>query len=317
MKIVIAESLSVPDSVLESYKKDFENKGHVFVSYNDRPADEDTVMERCKDADIAVFTNLPFPEEVINNCKNLKMISVGFTGVDHVNIESCKKRGIVVSNASGYSTDSVAELVIAHILMKLRNLLECNEAARNGRTGAGLTGTIFKGKTLGIAGTGLIGTRVAELASVFGCRILGWSRSKRKEALKAGVEYVELESLFSESDIVSVHLPLSDETKGIIDRSLISRMKKNAIFVNAARGAVVDSKALAEALNSGSIKGACIDVFETEPPVDKHHPLLNSKNTVLSPHVAFASKESFLLRAEIVFNNIKSWLENKPVNRVV
>ncbi len=317
MNIVLIEPISVPDSVIENFRRDFENQGHSFISYNDRTEDPDVLIERGKDADVVVLTNLPFPEKVINSCGKLKMISVGFTGVDHIDTEACRRKGIVVSNSAGYSTDSVAELVIGHILMKLRNLIECDEAVRNSETREGLVGTTLKGKTLGIVGTGAIGIRVAEIASVFGCRLLGWSRSRREDAEKAGIEYVELERLFSESDIVSLHVPLTDSTKNLVSGSLISRMKENALLVNAARGPVVDSRALADALNSGSIGGACIDVFETEPPIDQDHPLLNSERTVLAPHVAFATDESFLLRADIVFNNIKSWIEGNPVNRIV
>ena len=275
------------------------------------------LIERGKDADIIVLTNLPFPKKVIESCSKLKMISVAFTGVDHIDIEACRNKGIAVSNSAGFSTDSVAELVIGHILMKLRNLIECDEAVRNSETRVGLIGNTLKGKTLGIVGTGTIGLRVAEIASVFGCRLIGWSRTKTEEAVKAGIEYVELEDLFAESDIISLHVPLTDATKNLVNSSLISRMKKNAVLVNAARGPVVDSKALAEALNSGSIGGACIDVFETEPPIEEGHPLLNADAAILAPHVAFATVESFLIRADIVFNNINAWLGGNPVNRVV
>ena len=232
-------------------------------------------------------------------------------------MKHAEKKGITVSNSAGYSTDSVAELVIGHILMKLRNLIECDEAVRNRETRAGLVGNTLKGKTLGVVGTGAIGLRVAEIAAVFGCSILAWSRSKRDEAVKMGIEYVELEDLFKESDIISLHVPLTSATKNLVSASLISKMKKNALLVNAARGPVVDSEALAGALNSGSIGGACIDVFETEPPIDGDHPLLNADGALLAPHVAFATAESFLIRADIIFNNINAWLDGKPVNRIV
>ena len=317
MNIVVIEPIAVSDSVMENFRKEYEAEGHVFTVYNDRNEDPDVLIERGRDADVIVLTNLPFPKKVIDGCKNLKMLTVGFTGVDHVDTDACRERGIVVSNAAGYSTDSVAELVIAHILMKLRNLIECDEAVRNSETRAGLVGNTLKGKTLGIVGTGAIGLRVAEIAAVFGCRLLGWSRSKRDEAVRMGIEYVELDELFSESDIISLHVPLNAETKNLVGSSLISKMKSSSILVNAARGAVVDSESLADALNSGKIRGACIDVFETEPPIDAEHPLLNADGAILAPHVAFATEESFLLRADIVFSNIKSWLGGSPVNRIV
>ena len=317
MNIVLIEPLSVSRPVVDGFREKFEKAGHNFISYKDRVEDPDVLAERGKDADIIVLTNLPFGRSVIEKCKNLKMISVGFTGVDHIDLEACRKQGITVSNSAGYSTDSVAELVIGHILMKLRNLNECDKAVREGKTKEGLVGTTLKGKTLGIVGTGAIGIRVAEIASAFGCRLTGWSRSKREDALKAGIEYVSLEKLFSESDIISLHLPFNEKTENLVGSELVSKMKKTAILVNAARGGVVDSNALAEALNSGRIGGACIDVFETEPPIKSDHPLINTPDTILSPHVAFATDQSFLIRADVVFGNIFSWLDGKTVNRVI
>jgi phosphoglycerate dehydrogenase-like enzyme len=317
VNIVLVEPLSVPDVVIENAKKEFEKYGHKFTAYSDRKEDPETLIERIADADVVILTNIPFPASIIEGCKNLKMISVAFTGVDHIDLEACKKRGITVSNAAGFCTDSVAELVIGHILMKLRNLLECDEAVRNGETRAGLVGTTLKGKTLGIVGTGAIGLRVAEIASVFGCRLLGWSRSKRDEAVKAGLEYVSIETLFQESDIISLHVPLTDGTKNLVDHKLLSKMKSNALLINASRGAVVDSSALSEALNGNEIGGACIDTFETEPPIKTDHALLNSDKTILAPHVAFATDESFKLRAEIVFNNIRTWIDGNPVNKII
>ena len=317
MNIVVIESISVSEEVMDSFRKEFEKAGHSFTVYSDRVEDPDVLIERGKDADVIVLTNLPFPKKAIDGCSKLKLISVGFTGVDHIDIEACREKGIVVSNAAGYSTDSVAELVIGQILMKLRNLIECDEAVRNSETRAGLVGNTLKGKTLGIVGTGSIGLRVAEIASVFGCRLIAWSRTEKDEAVKAGIEYVKLEELFSESDIISLHVPLTESTRNLVNRSLISRMKKSALLVNAARGPVVDSEALADALNSGSIGGACIDVFETEPPIDGEHPLLNADGAILAPHVAFATEESFLIRADIIFNNINAWLGGNPVNRII
>ena len=317
MNIVVIEPIAVSDSVMDRFRKEFEEAGHSFTAYSDRVENPDVLIERGKDADVIVLTNLPFPKKVIDSCSSLKLISVGFTGVDHIDIEACREKNIVVSNAAGYSTDSVAELVIGQVLMKLRNLIECDEAVRNSETRAGLVGNTLKGKTFGIVGTGTIGLRVSEIASVFGCRLIGWSRTKREEAVNAGIKYVELEDLFAESDIISLHVPLTDATRKLINSSLISRMKKNAILVNAARGPVVDSAALSDALNSGKIGGACIDVFETEPPIDGKHPLLNADGAILAPHVAFATVESFLIRADIIFNNINAWLGGNPVNRIV
>ncbi len=316
MNIVLLEPLSIPKELLDGYGDRLRNLGHTFTSFAERTEDEEVLTQRAKDADIAVIANVKFPAAVINSCPRLKLISIAFTGVDHVDLESCRKRGIAICNAAGYSTDSVAELVIGHILMKLRNLAECDHAVRSGLTKTGLVGNTLKGKTVGIAGTGSIGLRTAELLKTFGCELLGWSRSERKEAKELGMRYVSIEELFSSSDIISLHLPLNDKTRGLVDGKLISLMKRGAVLVNASRGPVVDSRALAAALGSGAIRGACIDVFETEPPIAGDHPLLNAKGALLSPHVAFATEESFVLRAEIVFGNIEAWLSGRPRNLV-
>lgn len=316
MNIVLLEPLAVSADVLERCSGKLVREGHSFRSYPDRTEDPVLLSERARGSDIAIIANIKFPAEVIRNCPDLKMISVAFTGVDHVDLKACRERGITVCNSAGYSTDSVAELVVGQILMRLRNLSECDRAVRSGKTKDGLVGNTLKGKTVGIVGTGSIGLRTAEILKAFGCSLLGWSRSERKEAKALGISYVPLDELFSKSDIVSLHLPLTEKTSGLVGISLLSRMKKNAILVNASRGPVVDSRALAGALDEGLIKGACIDVFENEPPIDKSHPLLSAKGTVLSPHVAFATEESFALRADIVFGNIEAWLSGRPVNIV-
>eukprot|EP00903_Cladosiphon_okamuranus_P003602 g3600.t1 len=180
---------------------------------------------------------------------------------------------------------------------------------RQGKTRAGLVGSLLKGKTVGIVGTGAIGIRTAELCKAFGCKLLAYSRSQRQEAIDLGMEYVSLEKLLSESDIVSLHLPLAPGTQLLIGAQEIALMKSDAIILNVARGGVLDSQALADALNNGTIGGAAIDVFETEPPLDTSHPLLHSANTIVAPHVAFASAEAFDLRADIVFDHIRNWLQ--------
>ena len=177
-------------------------------------------------------------------------------------------------------------------------------------------GTELGTKTVGIIGTGRIGVMTAKLFKAFGCRVLGYNRTKKDDAVQAGIEYVGLEELLKTSDIVSLHVPSTAETKGFLSRERICMMKPESILINCARGAVVDNAALADALNEGRIAGAAIDVFDMEPPIPADYPLLNAKNTLLTPHVAFASKESMIRRAHIVFDNLYSYLDGKPINVV-
>ena len=169
----------------------------------------------------------------------------------------------------------------------------------------------MEGKKFGVVGTGAIGLKVAAIAQAFGCQVYAYSRTKKDIP---GITYVDLDTLLSTCDIVSLHTPLNDATRGMIGKEQLALMKPNAILINTARGPVVDSAALAEALNSGKIAGAGIDVFEGEPPIAKDHPLLTAKNVIATPHVAFATKEALVKRAVIVFDNIVKWMDGNPQN---
>jgi D-3-phosphoglycerate dehydrogenase len=159
--------------------------------------------------------------------------------------------------------------------------------------------------------------RVAELAKVFGCNVIAYSRTKKAEAEKLGIKYVSLDELMRTSDIVSVHIPLNDSTRGLIDRDKIALMKKTAILINTARGPIVDYTALGEALKKGRIQGAGLDVFEVEPPLPKDNPLFDAPNLVVTPHIGFATQEAMITRAEITIENIKKWLDGNPQNVIL
>ena len=244
----------------------------------------------------------------------MKLIDVAFTGVDHIPVAEAKRRGIGVSNASGYATQAVAELCIGFMIQLLRNVEETQRRCRDGGTKDGLIGNLLHGKTVGIVGAGAIGKRVAELCRAFGCGVIAFSRSAVSHS--AIDRQVSLEELLREADIVSLHCPLTEDTRGMIGEAQLGLMKRSAVLINTARGAVTDTKALARALNEGLIAGAACDVFETEPPITADHPLLHCPNTIVTPHIAFASAESMEQRAEIVFENLYSWLDGKQVNVV-
>lgn len=311
MKLVIIEPLGVEDEKLLQMAKKALPESVEITYYNTRVADTDTLIERGKDADIIAVSNLPLNADVIRGCANLKMLAVAFTGVDHIAMDVCRERGITVCNCSGYSNAAVADLVFGMIVALYRNLPACGQAVRNGKTKDGLIGFELEGKKFGVVGTGAIGLKVAAVAQAFGCQVYAYSRTKKEIP---GITYVDLDTLLAECDIVSLHTPLNDGTRGLINGERLAKMKPNAVLINTSRGPVVDSAALAEALNSGKIAGAGIDVFEGEPPIPADHPLLTAKNVIATPHIGFATKEALVKRAVIVFDNIVKWMAGTPQN---
>lgn len=311
MKIVLLEGLGVSDRVIEGHAQRLREMGHTFTAY-EKNTDPRVQLERSRDADVILLANMPLDASVVENAEKLKFIDVAFTGVDHIPMAQAKRRGIAVSNASGYATQAVAELCIGFMIRLLRNVDQTEARCRTGGTKDGLVGRLLCGKTVGIVGAGAIGKKTAALCKAFGCKVLAFNRSQVTDA--AIDEQVSLDELLERSDIVSLHCPLTPQTKGLIGGKELARMKKTALLINTARGGVVDSQALAQALHSGAIAGAACDVFEMEPPLPREHPLLHCPNTIVTPHIAFASVESMELRAEIVFENLYSWLSGKQIN---
>ena len=316
MKIICMEPLGVSPEKIASLAAPLEAAGHEFVYYTTKETDQDKLLARVKDADILMLANQPLSAAIIEQCPNLKLIDIAFTGVDHVGLEAARARGILACNAAGYSTNAVAELTFGLAISAIRNIVAVDARCRAGGTKDGLVGFELFGKTFGVVGTGAIGSRVAKIAQAFGCRVLAYSRTVKPELVKDGVEYVDLDTLLAQSDFVSLHVPMTAATAKMINAASIAKMKHGAVIINCARGGVVDSQALADALNSGKLAAAGIDVFENEPPLAVDHPLLHAKNTVVTPHVAFASKEALEARADIVFANIAAFLEGKPQNIV-
>ena len=318
MKISLLEPIGIDKALMDELSAPLIEKGHEFIFYDNKTTDTEELYNRAKDSDIVMIANNPLPDSVIERCEKIKMLDVAFTGIDHVGQKACKEKGVVICNAAGYSNETVSELAVGMAINLLRKINAGDKAVREGKTlaSAGLMGTELGTKTVGIIGTGRIGIMTAKLFKAFGCRVLGYSRTKKEEAVQAGIEYTELDELLKISDIVSLHVPSTAETKGFLSRERISLMKQTAILINCARGAVVDNEALAEALNSDKIAGAAIDVCDMEPPIPADYPLINAKNTLLTPHVAFASKESMIRRAHIVFDNLYAYLDGRPVNVV-
>ena len=315
MNIVLLESLGVPDQILNACAKPLVDAGHTFQAYP-KDTDPQVQIERAKAADVIMIANMPLKGEVISACPELKFIDVAFTGVDHVDLDACRAKGVKVSNAAGYSNPAVAELVICMALSLLRNVPQVEARCRAGQTKDGLVGCELQGKTVGIVGVGAIGRRTAELFHAFGCRVLGNKRHVKGDE-PSFIQFVSLDELLAQSDLVSLHCPLNESSKGLIGKENIAKMKQGALLINAARGPVVDSQALADALNSGYLGGAGIDVFEVEPPLSADHPLLHSKNTIVTPHVAFASAESMEERCKIVFDSLQQWIAGRQINVIL
>lgn len=315
MKVAILESLGISEEEFSARKAPFEAEGVEFVSYA-KSTDTATLIEETKGADAVIIANMPYKNEVIEAADQLKFIDVAFTGVDHVGLAAAKEKNIAVSNASGYSNEAVAELAMGMVLSLYRRMREVEARCRGNKTKDGLVGYEVKGKTVGIVGLGKIGTRSAELFHAMGADILASSRSVHADAPDY-VKQVALEELLAASDIVILHCPLNDSTRGLINKDTLKLMKSSAILINVARGPVCNTADLAAALNDGVIAGAGIDVFDIEPPLAADEPLLATPNTLVTPHVAFATHESMTLRAEIVFDNLRAWMDGQQKNVIL
>lgn len=302
MKIVFLESLGLSVERIEDECKTLEALGHEVVIYADRCPEKNA--ERAADADIVVESNMPLHKDFFDACPNLKMLSIAFTGLDHIDLNECERRGIIVKNAAGYSTEAVAEEAICMMIGLYRHVIE-NDRITRSCTGVPMSpGREISGKTIGVIGLGAIGQRTAKLAQAFGCNVIAWNRTPR---IVDGVTIVDKETLFKEADIVTIHIALNDETRDFVTAKELALMKRSSIIVNAARGPVVNAQDLSDALKEGRISGAALDVYDVEPPLDSNNPTLDAPNTILLPHIGFATKEAFELRLGIVVNNVEQF----------
>ena len=311
MKIAIIEPLGIDEKAVEKLKQDFLPENIELVYYNSAPQDDEEKIKRSEDADIVMLANMPLRKNVLEKCSKLKMISVAFTGVDHIDMDYCKANDIMVCNCSGYANEAVCELVFGMVVDLYRNIFAADEAVRTGKTKVGLSQFELCGKKFGIIGAGAIGLKVANVAKAFGCDVYVYSRTPKDID---GIKFVSLDDLLSICDVVSVHVPLTKQTKDLINAENITKMKPTLLLINTARGPVVNAKALADALKNNIIAGAGVDVFDNEPPIAMDNPLLNAPNVVLTPHIGFATKEAMEKRAVIAFTNINKYLMGKPQN---
>ena len=316
MKIVLLEPLGITAEKLGKLAAEVEAQGHTFTSYPDVTTDTEELKKRSEGADILMIANHPLPDEVIDSCENLKLVTVAFVGIDHVGTDACKRRGIPVYNTGGYCDDAVAELAVGLTLDHIRNITMGNGSVQNGGGKGDLQGNELRGKTVGIVGTGSIGCRVAEIFKAFGCKLIGYSRSERARAKEIGIEYRSLQEVMAGSDIVTVHTPLTPDTKGLIGKDQIDAMRPGAILINTSRGPVVDTEAVAAAIKEGRIRYGT-DVFEKDPPLPEGHPFYGAPNLICTPHVGFDTEESIERRADMVFENIRTWMDGGDKRRML
>lgn len=302
MKIVFLEPLGLKVSLIEEACAGLRKQGHEVVVYPDRNENIDELKRRAEGAEVIIESNIPLRKDFLDACPNLKMLSIAFTGLDHIDMEECQRRGIIVKNAAGYSTEAVAELAIAMMVDVYRKVVENDRITRECQRKGIMPGREIGGKTLGIIGMGNIGQRVAKIANAYGCKVLAWNRTPKTVE---GVTFVDKETLLKESDIVTLHIALNNETRDLITANELKLMKPSAILINTARGPVVNEQALADALKSGIIAGAATDVYGTEPPLKADHPLFDAPNLTMLPHIGFATEEAFVLRLGIVVKNIE------------
>lgn len=308
MNITCIEPLGISEETFKKLQSEFITSGHKFTYYMDRNENEEELAKRMKDSEIVIISNIRLSANVMRQCERLKMLSVAFTGLDHIDLDYCKSHNIEVRNAAGYSTTGVSELAIGLMIDVMRKITEMDGTIRKGGARGTFLGRELKGKTVGVVGTGAIGTATIKLLLAFGCKVIAYSRTKRDNIEALGVEYCALDELMRRSDIVTLHVPMNNETHHLVSAEMIALMKPTAILINTARGNVVDIDALAAALKTGKIAGAGVDVYEKEPPLPSNHPLIDAPNCVAVPHIAYATREAFDIRADIVFDNVRDFL---------
>lgn len=314
MKIVVTDAKTIADS--ESFFDPLKDLGELVIYQLTKPEE---MVEHIGDADIVLCNKTHLGRENIGQCPNLKYIGLFATGYNNIDTEYARELGITVCNAGSYSTDAVAQHTFALILNHFNKIKEYDAFVKEGgwKKSDVFSPFIFSmselaGKTIGIVGYGSIGKKVADIAKAFGMNVLAYNRSE-KEA--EAVEFVDFETLVSMSDVVTVHCPLNNQSEKIFNYNTFSKFKKDALFVNTARGGVMDEDDLYRALKDGVLGSAAIDVLTTEP-MDKECPLCDAPNITLTPHVAWAPIETRERLLDIVCDNIAHFMEGTPVNVV-
>ncbi|RZM18849.1 MAG: D-2-hydroxyacid dehydrogenase [Pedobacter sp.] len=317
MKIVILDGYTLnPGDLSWDGLKQF---GEVTI-YDRTPVDQ--VVERSKGAE-AIFTNkTPVNAAAIGSLPDLKYIGVLATGYNIVDSQMAREKGITVSNVPGYGTPSVVQLSFALLLELCLRVQRHSDAVNSGRWASAVDFCFWdyplvelSGKTIGIIGFGHIGRQVADVATAFGMKVIGTSRNRTDQSQRSNFKWAEIPELLEQSDIVSIHCPLTPETQGLINKENLQRMKSSAFLLNTSRGPVIIEEDLADALNEGTIAGAGLDVLSVEPP-SKDNPLFSAKNCIITPHIAWATKEARARLMDTTISNLSAYKNGNPVNVV-
>lgn len=292
--------------------------GELTVYDRTAPAD---IRQRIGEAEIVITNKAPIGKEIIESCPKLRYIGVLATGYNIVDVSAAREKGVVVTNIPTYGTTAVAQFAIALLLEICHHVQAHSDAVHKGEWTQGPDWTFWKyplmelaGKTMGIVGLGRIGQSTARIAAALGMRVLAFDHYESEKGRTFG-EYVPLDTLLAQADVISLHCPLLADTEGIINRNTLSKMKDGVILINTSRGQLVVEKDLAEALNSGKVLAAGLDVVSTEP-ILPGNPLLDAKNCLITPHIAWAPKESRMRLMGIAVENLRSFLAGTPANIV-
>lgn len=316
MKIVILDGYSAnPGDLSWEPLREF---GELTVY--ERTASTD-IIQRCSEADIVLTNKVVLTADILSQLPSLKYIGVLATGYNVVDIETARKRGIIVTNIPAYSTDSVAQIVFAHLL-NITNSVD--HYARQNRDGRWSSNTDFcywdtpltelAQKKMGIVGLGNIGMKVADIAHAFGMEVIAYT-SKKTDILPYYIKKVSQDELFAESDVLSLHCPLTPDTRHFINAEALAKMKPTAILINTGRGPLVNDQAVAEALTAHRLKAYAADVMTTEPP-SPDNPLLHSPNAYLTPHIAWATSEARIRLVNVAIDNVVAFISGQPKNVV-
>ncbi len=314
MKIVLTDSQTVFDNkVTADPLNEFgEVKDYGLLKY-------DEIAKAISEADIVVCNKTPLNEDTLKSAENLKYIGLFATGYNNIDVDYCSKHGITVCNAGSYSTNAVAQHTFALILEHFNNTANYNQYVQDGLWKRSKTFSPFvyplnelAGKTIGIVGFGNIGKAVAKIANAFEMNVIAYNRSEKSAE---NVKFVGIEELIERSDIVTVHCPLNAQSENMFNKETFAKMKRGALFVNTARGGVMNENDLYEALNSGHLGGACIDTLKVEP-MEQNCILMQAENCIITPHIAWAPVETRLRLMDIVTSNIRNFLNGTPTNVV-
>jgi glycerate dehydrogenase len=317
MKIIVLDGYTLNPGDL-SWERLFE-LGEV-VLYDRTPSDK--IIERSVGAEVLITNKTFLSEATIDSLPDLKYVGVLATGYNVVDTAAAKRRNIIVTNVPAYSTVSVAQLTFALVLELCHHVQRHSDSVLDG-TWAQSTDFSYSdfplielsGKTFGIIGFGNIGKKVADIATVFGMNIIASSRHQTDQAVRKNFRWAQTNELLEQADVVSIHCPLTPETKGFINKESLKIMKSSAFLINTSRGPVIVEQDLADALNNGIIAGAGIDVLSTEPP-SKNNPLFKAKNCIITPHIAWATYEARLRLMDIAVGNVAAFINGKPINVV-